>query len=165
MVNRSLKRVVSYRKTDNKQTPEKYAKFIVDYFKPEGIVLEPCKGDGNFFKFFPKGSLYCDITEGKDFFDFNQKVDWIITNPPWVYLSEFLKHSFELADNVVMVFTYHYLGTKRRFKMLREYNFWIKEILLIPTPEEWGGWGLQLAVYYFKKNYIGDTKITYIEKI
>jgi len=33
---------------DNINTPLYLAKEIVDHYKPEGEILEPCIGDGNF---------------------------------------------------------------------------------------------------------------------
>ena len=54
------------------ETPIELAKQLVEYFKPEGKVLEPCKGKGNFLDAI-KGygqnvsTLWCEIKEGKDF--------------------------------------------------------------------------------------------------
>ena len=55
---------------------------IVQHFQPKGICLDPCRGDGVFYQRLPAGSLWCEIREGRDFFDFNDRVDWCMSNPP-----------------------------------------------------------------------------------
>ncbi len=59
-------------------TTERISKHIIDCLNPSGKCLDPCKGDGSFFKFLPINSDYCELRENKDFFDYDKKVDWII---------------------------------------------------------------------------------------
>lgn len=75
------------------------AKNIVKSLNPKGICLDPCKGDGAFYNHLPNAD-YCELGEGKDFFDYNKKCNWIIGNPPYSIFFDFLQHSFELAENV-----------------------------------------------------------------
>ena len=81
-------------------TPEWAAQDIVAHFKPTGKILEPCKGQGAILKYLP-GASWCEITEGKDFFQWVEPVDWIISNPPYSVYSEWLRHSFLIAENIV----------------------------------------------------------------
>lgn len=83
-------------------TPEHISKHIIDYLNPEGLILDPCKGDGAFFNHFPKNSNneYCELREGSDFFDYGKNVDWVIGNPPYSIFEEFLIKGFEISDNV-----------------------------------------------------------------
>ena len=81
-------------------TPGHIASGIVDYFKPSGRILDPCKGDGVFLRQMP-GADYCELQEGRDFFDWREPVDWIVSNPPYSVYSEWLRHSFKVADNIV----------------------------------------------------------------
>ena len=46
-------------------------------------VLEPCKGEGAFLQYLPENSDWCEIAEGRNYYDYNEKVDWIVTNPPY----------------------------------------------------------------------------------
>ena len=78
-------------------TKPETAKWIIDYFKPTGTILEPCKGDGAFYNQFEGDKDWCEIREGKDFFDYNKRVDWIITNPPFSIFDNFLIKAFEVA--------------------------------------------------------------------
>ena len=49
------------------------------------VVLDPCRGDGSFYDQYPDYCTkdWCEITDGRDFFDWDKRVDWIITNPPF----------------------------------------------------------------------------------
>ena len=48
-------------------TPDYVSKHIVELLNPVGRCLDPCKGDGAFFKYLPNGSEYCELDEGTDF--------------------------------------------------------------------------------------------------
>ena len=61
------------------QTPKTLANKIVRSIKwAKGEkVLEPCRGDGAFYDALPSNvhKEWCEIRQGKDFFDFQGKVD------------------------------------------------------------------------------------------
>jgi len=86
---------------DRVYTPDNVAEDMVRYFAPSGRILEPARGEGAIYRFLPPGSDWCEIIEGRDFFAFTDKVDWIISNPPYSLLREFSRHAFSLADNIV----------------------------------------------------------------
>jgi len=85
-------------------TNDEVAKDIISHFAPFGFLLDPCKGDGAFYNNFPETEKdYCEIAEGKDFYNWHKKVDWVIGNPPYSIFHEFLKHAFSISDNVVFL--------------------------------------------------------------
>lgn len=150
----------NYASNDLIMTSEALASRIVGYFQPTGVVLEPCKGTGNFLKFFPPGSPWCEITEGRDFFAFHQRVNWIITNPPWSKMRAFLKHSMEIAEDVVFLMTINHLWTKARLRDIDSCGFGIKEIVLIDSPEGFPIQGFQLGVVCLEKGHTGTIALT-----
>ena len=81
-------------------TPPGIAAAMVQHFAPTGRVLDPCKGDGAFYNLLIDAE-YCELQEGRDFFECAERFDWIIGNPPYSVYSEWLAHSMELADNIV----------------------------------------------------------------
>ena len=137
-------------------TPDKIAKYIIEYFKPYGKILEPCKGNGSFLKYLPQNTDWCEIEEGKDFFNYNKKVDWIITNPPYSIFGEFMKHSFDISKNVVFLIPVDKPFYGKRIRMINDYGG-IKKILFF------GGqghdmnfpFGFPLAAFLFSKDYKG----------
>ena len=80
------------------------ASWIVNYFNPNGICLDPCAGNNAFYNAMPSPKIRLEISEGLDFFKFTEEVDWIITNPPFSIYDDFLLHSFKIAKNVVSVY-------------------------------------------------------------
>jgi hypothetical protein len=137
------------------------AKWIVNYFQPQGLALEPCMGDGAFYNAFECDKDWCEITRGKDFFDYTNKVDWIITNPPFSIFDDFLLKSFDIADNIVFFcpLTKVFKGKKLDIKIC-EYGG-IKEIIHMGGGNQHGfPFGFSTGCIHYQKNYKGDIKIT-----
>jgi hypothetical protein len=85
-------------------TPDWVARDMVEFFKPSGKILEPSLGDGGIYKYLPTGAEWCEITKGRDFFQWEEPVDWIIGNPPYSMKLEWLRHSMTIAKNIVYLF-------------------------------------------------------------
>ena len=95
-------------------TPEYLAKEIIEHFNPTGRILDPCRGEGAFYDNYPgDDNDWCELGEGKDFLQYQKKVDWIITNPPWSKMQKFLAHGMQIADNIVYLTTINHYTTKR----------------------------------------------------
>ena len=158
---------MKFKKEDLVMTPDYIAKDIVNIFRPKGRILEPAKGDGVFLKYLPKDTLWCEIREGRDFFKFNKKVDWIITNPPYSCYNDFLTHCFEIADNIVLVLPLNKLfNSWERIRWYKEYG-WIKSIWYIGTGNKCNfPFGFPVVAAYFKKGYFGPIDSIYgLDKI
>lgn len=146
-------------------TPDTLAKQICNMFPIEGKVLEPCKGEGAFLKYLPANTEWCEITEGRNFYDYNKKVDWIVTNPPYSCFNNFLEHSFELADNIVFL-----VPVAKMFKSYNtlysifEYGGFV-EIHTLPASFAGFPFGFPCGVYYIKRNYKGHTLIKMLDGI
>lgn len=144
----------NYKSDDVVMTPPELAKALVNHFSLRGKGLEPCKGTGNIYNLLQNAD-YCEISEGKDFFDYNQHVDYIFTNPPWSKIRDFLLHSYNLTDNIYILFTVNHLWTKARLRDMKENNFGIKEICLVDTPKSFPQSGFQLAMIHLQRNWQG----------
>lgn len=92
---------VSEKRGDTVYTPDWVARDMLDYFCPTGRVLEPCRGRGAFTELMPDDTLWCEIQEGRDFFDWTEPVDWVISNPPYSLTRSWFKHSYTIATNLV----------------------------------------------------------------
>ena len=141
-------------------TPIHVSKNIIDFLKPSGKCLDPCKGDGAFYNYLPEGADFCEIREGKDFFNCADKYDWVIGNPPYSIFEDFLRKGFQIADNVSYL-----LPTNKVFQRQ----------LIMDMINEWGGvksiiiygsgtlidfpFGFSVGNFHFQKGYKGDTKI------
>lgn len=148
----------------NVMTPKELAGRLVKHFSPSGKILEPCRGENGFLDVLPKDTLWCEIKEGKDFFDFNEPVDWIFTNPPWDNVTKFLEHSLEIANNICFIIVLQQLWTKKRLRIIRENNFGIKEICYFKEPQNFPHLGIQIGMIHIQRNYKGDIKLVNLDE-
>jgi hypothetical protein len=144
-------------------TPDEIAKKIISLFPISGKILEPCKGKGAFLKYLPDNTEWCEIKEGRDFFEYKEKVDWIITNPPYSTFNEFLDHSFELSDNVVFLAPIaKVLKSWGTIMKIKEYGG-IKKIWFVPANRCGFPFGFPCGAFHFKRGYKGCVDFEYAE--
>jgi DNA-binding XRE family transcriptional regulator len=94
-----------------------------------------------------------EISEGRDFFGWSQKVDWIVTNPPYSKLGSFLVHAMALADNTVFLTSLKHLNTRARIRDIREAGFGTRRVVLVPLPEGWPHSGFQFAAVHLQRGW------------
>jgi hypothetical protein len=141
-------------------TPRHVSKHIVEFLKPNGFCLDPCRGDGAFYDYLPNSKDFCEIRDGRDFLLYDKKVDWIIGNPPYSIFQEFLQKSFEVADNVsFLVPTNKIFQRQVIMDMVRVYGGIRSMIIygsgqLIDFP-----FGFSVGNFHFQRGYDGDCKI------
>lgn len=144
---------------DKIYTPRDLSQRIIAYFNPDGLILEPAKGDGAFSDYMDCD--WCEIDEGKDFFDYEKSPDWVITNPPFSLVRKFLLHSYEIgARNIVfLVPVNHILGMKARLRDMKKNGYSVKELILIDTPKEFPSSGFQYCVAHIVKGRAEEIKV------
>jgi len=152
---------------DRVYTPEILVNSCLDFlatlgvFNKSKVVLEPASGLGAFtskLRLLGKQVLECEIDEGVDFFDFNEQVDFIITNPPWSLTRKFLNHSMDLTDNIAFLIPVnHIIGLKARMRDMRQKGFWVAKIKLLDTPKEFPQSGVQLGLCVIQKTQVLET--------
>lgn len=166
-----------YVSDDVVQTPVALARRLVQHFCPSGRVLEPCKGEGNFLRAL-EASLHetapgrrrakrktasvdwCEIKEGRDFYEWTERVDWIVTNPPWSQVRRFLQQAMAVADNVVFLMTINHVWTRARVRDIRDAGFGLREIVLLDMPPAFPQSGFQLGAVHLVRGWKGPAKVT-----
>lgn len=114
-------------KYDYYPTPEWcYEKLPID-FSNYKTALEPCAGDYRIAAFLEEKGLQdvrtCELQDGQDYFSYNgEKVDLILTNPPYSLAEEFITKALKDANTVIMLLRLNFLGAQKR------YNFWINNV-------------------------------------
>jgi hypothetical protein len=142
-------------KNDVVFTPDWLAKKICSLFPIKGRVYEPCKGEGVFLRYLPKDTLWSEITEGRNLYDFNEPVDWIVTNPPYSDFNRFLNHCFTLSENIVLL-----VPVAKMFKSIGTLNIiytygGIVSFYYLPASKAGFPFGFPCGVCYIKKGYTG----------
>lgn len=142
-------------------TPDAVARDVVEHFRPSGRVLDPCRGDGAFLKYMD-GAEWCEIREGSDFYNWHSPVDWIVSNPPYSIFSDFLRHSFTVADNIVYLIPANKVFNSA--DLMREVWAWggIREIYTIGGGRGIGfPIGFCVAAVHFQRGYKGGIAVTF----
>ena len=153
------------KKGDRVWTPEFVAEDLVNHFNPTGNVLEPCYGTGNIHKFLPEGSDFCEIEMGKDFYQYDKKVDWILTNPPYSHFSKFIKYGMSISENSVWLLpTWKIFSGFGLLKEIRKHGG-IKEIRHYGTGTKlgWSPLANAIGAIHIQKNYGGDIRNSWYE--
>jgi len=138
-------------------TPPELARQIVSFLKPSGRVLDPCRGRGAFYDAFPRDCkrLWCEKSEKRDFFSWTEKVDWIISNPPWSLVREFLIHAYSCADHVAFLFTIEHAWLTARVVDMHVAGFGMKDIIVVQNPYLGGK---LLGMIHYQRGY-ADTQV------
>jgi hypothetical protein len=146
-------------------TPRHIAKQMIAFYdfteKRSTTILDPCRGTGAFYDQYPDHCVkyWCEITEGRDFFDWPHKVDWIITNPPYSIFPQFLEKCFEVADNVALLIPLAKLvSSLKRINMVMDYGG-IVSMRIIGASKCGFPFGFPAAAIHMKRGYDGNTLI------
>lgn len=145
-------------------TPEWVAADMVSYFKPSGEILEPCCGDGMFLKFLPSAH-WCEIEKGIDFFTWETPVNWMVGNPPYKLIKQWLEHSFRFAENVLYLIPMNSpFNSMSRMKVILDYGN-IKAIRAYGNGSIFGmDYGFAVGAFWFQRGYRGATDISMFNK-
>jgi hypothetical protein len=134
------------------------AGLIVDFFKPTGKVLEPFLGGSAFFDKLPKGSLWCELEKGRDFFDFTSNVSWIVTNPPYSNLTDVMLHAFSISKKTVLLVPLSKIySSSPRMKLVNEVAGIHRQLYLGPGRNIGFDTGFPFAAIEFISGYHGPT--------
>ncbi len=143
-------------------TPDYVAKDIISFFNPVGKCLDPCRGESAFYKYLPDGSEWCEIAQGRDFYDYDKAVDWIVGNPPYSIFADFLSHSFHISENVVYIVPTNKIF--QSFKIMDQIEDFggIKAILVYGCGKAIGfPFGFSVGAFHFSKGFQLNTKIVF----
>jgi type I restriction-modification system DNA methylase subunit len=128
-------------------TPKELAINCINSFdlKTNDTVLDPFFGNGIFFNNYPDyvNKQLCEIEPpyNKDFFKFNEQVDYIISNPPFSKINNVLEHTIEITKKGFGYILAAHNLTEKRVKFINNNNFgitgfafyWVKEWFGFPV--------------------------------
>lgn len=157
----------NYNPNDCIMTPVEVSKKIISWLPIEDndVLYDPFKGDGSFYDNFPKTNIkkWSEIKEDKDFFDFNEHVDWIISNPPYSKYTEIMKHSYEIADNIVYLIPLNkVVSSWGRVKDMQKYGG-IRKLWIMPAGKCGFPFGFPACAMWAQKGYSGSVDYEIIE--
>lgn len=153
-------------KSDVVYTPRWCAEDMVKFFKPTGVVMEPCRGQGVFMEFLPEDAKWCEITEGKDFYEYKEPVDWLVSNPPYSQTRQWLRHSYTIAKNVLYLMPFRNVTSGYGLLVEMRKFGWLRHVRVYGT----GGllnfpMGNAVAAFHVEKDYRGDTGFSFFQNV
>lgn len=155
----------SEKRGDVVYTPAWVVADMIEHFNPQGRILDPCRGAGAFTDELPDAE-WCEVTDGRDFFEWTEPVDWVIGNPPYSLTRKWFQHSYEVAEHLC------YLVQLRNvfsgYGLVREIHEFggIGEIRVYGT----GGrlnfpMGNAVGAFHIVRGYAGPTLFTFYDRI
>jgi len=115
------------------------------------IVLEPFKGEGAFFDNLPTCQKeWCEITQGRDWLSYTDKVDWVISNPPFrldngikrenAFFKILLHYSKQVNKGIAFLGNDYCLSTltPKRIQQLKENGLYLHNIVVC-SVKKWRG--------------------------
>jgi len=120
---------------------------------PDMKVLDPCKGNGRFYDNLPECNKdWCEIADNKDFFEYNDRVDLVIGNPPFSIWTKWLEHTVKITDKFCYIMGSMNL-TDVRIRMLEEKGYGITKIHMVKI-DWWFGMSLCIVAEKGAKSII-----------
>lgn len=131
---------------DKFYTPLSLVKIHLDKFRdiPDGsTIFEPFYGDGAYFKQmqekFPTCHLnYTEIDMGLDFFKFDDKIDYIISNPPYSIIDKVLEKSVSLKPKIISYLIGFGNITAKRIEYMNKNGYFIQDFHLTKVFKWYG---------------------------
>ena len=127
--------------------------------KPDDVWLDPFAGKHIYFDNFPSDKKsYCEITEQKNFFEFEQKVDVICSNPPYSCIDDVLKHSVKLQPRIISYLLLEGKMTPKRMEYMNTHGYSLSGMYICKVYKWYG----MAVAYTFTKSKEPDN-ICYVE--
>ena len=162
------------------ETPSYAIEDLLKKISFQGKILEPASGRGAISKVLESKGFQVESfdirdnevygTSNIDFLTYNDEVDNIITNPPYILAEEFVKHALEISKGkTAMILRTLFLEGKSRYKNIFEKNPPWKVIVYsgrvrMENDLESKQGGMQSYSWFiWDKNYSGPTLLEFIE--
>lgn len=128
--------------------------------KEDDVWYDPFYGKGIYYENFPSScrKLFSEISLGKDFFKFTEKVDVICSNPPYSILDRVLEKCVELNPRVISLLLTYGALTPKRMEFMQSKGYGLTNIY---TTKVFDWYGMTQAYTFVKGADWDSCKIVY----
>ena len=133
---------------------------LIDY-NINDIWLDPFRNSGSYYNQFPTDNKkWCEILEDRDFYDFNEEIDIICSNPPYSELDKIINHSIKLNPRIISYLIGINNLTTRRIEIFNNAGYGLYKIHMTKI---WTWFGMSIIVVFEKnkENCINYDRIIY----
>ena len=113
-------------------------------------VLDPCREEGVIYNNLPStcDKDWAEFTEGRDFFEYNNPVDTIISNPPFSIYTKWIQHCIALNPTKIAFVMGCLNLTTIRLKLLEDNGYFMTKMRIVNVK----GWFSNTYLVLFEKN-------------
>lgn len=122
-------------------TPLDLAKKHIDYLdaNDDDVWYDPFKNTGSYYNQYPTNNKkWSEILDGKDFFEFDEPVDIICSNPPYSFIDDVLKKSVALKPRIISYLIGQGNLTARRIEYMNNNGYGLKKLLMCKVFKWYG---------------------------
>lgn len=127
--------------------------------KQEYVWLDPWKGTGNFYNNFPSENRkdWCEINEGRDFFEYNERVDVICSNPPFSKIDKCIDKCIELDPTYIIIVLGNLNMSPKRLQKINDKGYYLTKSHMFRVRNWFGN----PYVFCFEKTTIDRQNLTF----
>ena len=127
---------------------------MIDVIENE-VWLDPFKNTGNYYNQYPENveKDWTEILEGKDFFEYDGKVDVICSNPPYSILNDVIEKCIKLKPRVISMLIGQGNFTCVRMEKLNKAGYGLTKIHFCKVFK-WYGMSMMVQFEKDKENII-----------
>lgn len=128
--------------------------YIKEYVDENDIILDGFFGTENYYntfaEMFDKNNTfdYTEIELGLDFFNYDKKVNIIISNPPYSIIDKILQYSVKLQPHTISYLIGQHNLTNKRIEYMNNNGYYLSK-LYFTKIYEW--YGMSIIVVFTKK--------------
>lgn len=127
--------------------------------KPDDVWMDPFAGKHIYYDNFPTDKKdYTEITEDKDFFSYDKKVDIICSNPPYSCIDKVLEKSVSLGPRIISYLLLEGKMTPKRMEYMNQNGYSLSGMYMCKVFSWYG-----MAVAYTFTKMTEPDNICYVE--
>ena len=116
------------------------------------LWLDPCRNnkEGSYFNNFPQNVKkdWCEILEGKDFFEYDRDIDIICGNPPYSVMDKWIKKTLQLNPKEFSLLIGIGNLTTRRIEIIENAGYGLSKMKMLKIYNLYG----MSCIVVFEKN-------------
>lgn len=133
--------------TDFYYTTNDMAKFLIGKTPIEGSVLDAGSGRNKvWYNNLQEPKFECEFERGQDYYKWEQRVDWVVGNPPWRFdgknqIWPWMEKASEIADKGFAFLLNHKVFntiTPNRLGKFEDKGFYLQKIVIV-QDKRWFG--------------------------
>ena len=145
-------------------TPVELAKKHISHIenKPDYIWYDPFRNNGSYYNNFPENNTkkWSEILDNKDFFQFNEPINVVCSNPPYSMIDKVLDHSVKLNPEIISYLIGVNNLTARRVEFMEKNNYFITKLVMLKVYK-WFGMSYIVIWEKNKKSILDYDRVIY----